>query len=824
MPRNRSLMDLVPWDLFVDEGLLLHVDGALSASFRFRGPDPASSTEEELLGLSRALGQAFRPMGDGWMLHFDLHRVPAPPYPREGAFADRFTRALDEERRRRYEGRRSHFVDEQYLTVTHHPGVGDGGAAGSALGTLLRADVERGGLEGRIDDFSAALEEMAGTLSAALRLERLGTAEAVRYLYRCLTFRRHPLTVPEPWPFTLEHLLGAGDLYGGADLRFGERHIVPIRFSGFPDAAGPATLAFLNDLPLPFRATWRYMPLDPFRSRQAVKRKRGRWNTAGVGVRHALAALFSGSGATPEFSERFAPAMAADADDALLEIEREDSGVGYLTPVFFTSSEDRQEAEGTARRLVQYLRNAGFGAAIEDLNALEAYLSALPGQGRANVRRPILTLSAFCHLAPTTSVWAGESSHPHPALAGEPPTVIAATSGSTPFSLSLGVGDVQHAAVIGPTGSGKSVLLNLLLAQFFRYRGAQVLSLDKGYSQLALVEAAGGDHYDLRPEAGGHRFAPLEHLDGPEDLQRAAEWVTALLETAGVEVTPGLRRTVVHGLRDLREARSRTLSTFALKAQSHAVREALEPYTLDGPYASLFDAERSPLRDGSRFSVVEMEAVLGLRDAAVVPLVLHLFDELERRMSGAPTLLAVEELGGYLERPVFAERLRRYLLELRKRNAGLVLVHQNVTGLLESPLRAAVLDVPTRIYLPNPAALEPAVAEAYRAMGLNDRQVEILARATPKRDYYVVTPQGSRLFRLDLSPGALAVLGLAGPAAREEVAEARARWGEAWLGRYLGELGHEELAALVAGDATSGSSGSGASSPSPSHAPSPGPR
>jgi type IV secretion system protein VirB4 len=279
---------------------------------------------------------------------------------------------------------------------------------------------------------------------------------------------------------------------------------------------------------------------------------------------------------------------------------------------------------------------------------------------------------------------------------------------------------------------------------------------------------------------------------------------------------------VVAGLRDLRESRTRTLSTFRLKAQSHEVREALEPYTLDGPYASLFDAERSPLRDGSRFSVVEMEAVLGLRDAAVVPLVLHLFDELERRMSGAPTLLAVEELGGYLERPVFARRLQRYLLELRKRNAGLVLVHQNVAGLLESPLRAAVLDVPTRIYLPNPAAQEPAVAEAYRAMGLNDRQIEVVARAVPKRDYYVVTPRGSRRFQLDLSPGALAVLGLAGPTAREVVADARERWGAGWPGAYLADLGHEELAGLVGG-APGEAAGRGGPVSSPSPLPSPPP-
>lgn len=799
MGRSRSLMDLVPWDVFVGEGLLLSVDGALSASYRYRGPDPASATEGEMVGLGRTLVQAVGPLGDGWMLHFDLHRVPAPPYPGEGAFPDAFTRALDGERRLRYEGRRGHFLNEHFLTVTCHPGSGDRGV----LAPLLRPDLagpgDRGSLDGRIEDFEGSLRELVGTLSSVLSVERLGTAEMLGYLYRCLTFRRHPLRVPARTPFTLEQLLGAGDLYGGADLRFGETAIVPVRFTGLPEEAGPAALDFLHDLALPFRATFRFLCLDRFTARRAIRRRRAQWNTAGVGVRQALARLFGGPEARPAFSERFAPAMAADADDALLELETEEGSAGYLTATFFTSSEDRGEAESAAGRLIQHLRNEGYPAAVEDLNALEAYLGALPGVGRANVRRPLVTVSAFAHLVPATSVWAGEERHPHPVLAGHPPTVIAGTGGSTPFSLSLAVGDVQHAVVIGPTGSGKSVLLNLLLAQYFRYPGAQVLSLDKGYSQYAWAVAAGGDHYDLTAEAegGGYRFAPLAHLETGADRQRATEWVLALLETAGLDLTPGLKRTVSRGLSDLAEAAVRSLGTFALKVQSHEVREALEPYVLDGAYASLFDASSSPLRGGSRLTVVEMEHVLSLRDGAVVPLTLHLWDELERRLDGAPTLLAVEELAGYLHREVFARRIGRYLLELRKRNAGLVLVHQNVTGLLGSPLRGAVLDVPTRIYLPNPSACEPALAEAYGSLGLNGRQVEILARATPKRDYYVVTPLGSRLFQLDLSPAALSVLGLAGPTPRQVVEEARATWGAGWLPAYLEDLGHGELAALV---------------------------
>jgi type IV secretion/conjugal transfer VirB4 family ATPase len=804
MARTRALMDILPWDLFVGEGLLLAADGALTATVSYRGPDPASSTEEDLVGLARILVQATRTLGDGWLLHFDLHRVPAPEYPPVGAFPDPYTRALDEDRRRAYRRGHAHYISEQHLSLTFHPGSGD---RTSPVDALLRGDLDERSLEGQIQDFENALEEILGALGAVLRIERLDTSDMLRYLYRCLTFRQDPLEVPVRTPYTLEHLLGcAGDLYGGTDLRFGETHIVPIRFAGFPEAVGPSALDILNDLPLPFRASFRYIPLDAHSARGSIRRLRSHWNTAGVGFRQALAVLLGGgSEAKPAFSERFAPAMAQDADDALLELETSQLSAGYLTPTFFTAATDREEASRLARRLLKHLRNAGYAAAVEDLGALDAYLGALPGNGRHNVRRPLFTLSAAVHLAPATSVWAGEPRHPHPHLCDHPPTIIAATSGSTPFALSAAVGDVQHAAVIGPTGSGKSVLLNLLLAQYFRYPGAQVFSLDKGYSQLALAAATGGAHYDLTPDpqaASPHRFAPLENLGSAEDLQRASEWTLALLEIAGLEASPALLKTIGAGLRDLRHTPTRTLAAFALKAQSHEIRDALDPYILDGPYAHLFDAARSPIRQ-DRFAVFEMESVLALREAAVAPLVLHLFNEVERRLAGQPTLLAVEELSGYLHRPLFARAFSRYLLELRKKNAGLVLVNQSVTALLDSPLRSALLEsCPTKIFLPNPSAMEPSVAEAYRSVGLNDRQIEILAEATPKRDYYVATPLGARLFRLDLSPAALAILGLAGPTARQRVDEALATWGPDWVRPYLAELGHDEFCELLPSPAT----------------------
>jgi hypothetical protein len=58
----------------------------------------------------------------------------------------------------------------------------------------------------------------------------------------------------------------------------------------------------------------------------------------------------------------------------------------------------------------------------------------------------------------------------------------------------------------------------------------------------------------------------------------------------------------------------------------------------------------------------------------------------------------------------------------------------------------------SRIFLPNPQATEPQIRTIYEGFGLNSRQIEIVATAQPKRDYYYQSRLGNRLFDLDLGP------------------------------------------------------------------------
>jgi type IV secretion system protein TrbE len=85
--------------------------------------------------------------------------------------------------------------------------------------------------------------------------------------------------------------------------------------------------------------------------------------------------------------------------------------------------------------------------------------------------------------------------------------------------------------------------------------------------------------------------------------------------------------------------------------------------------------------------------------------------------------------------------------------------------------------------LPNERAIEPQITTIYRRFGLNDRQIEILARATPKSDYYCQSRRGNRLFELGLGEVALAFTA------------ASSKSDQAAITRILAEHGRDSFAA-----------------------------
>jgi type IV secretory pathway VirB4 component len=370
---------------------------------------------------------------------------------------------------------------------------------------------------------------------------------------------------------------------------------------------------------------------------------------------------------------------------------------------------------------------------------------------------PISTLN-LAHMIPLSAVWAGPERDEH---FHAPPLFYARTEGSTPFRFSLHVGDVGHTLIVGPTGAGKSVLLALMALQFRRYESRPGLRLrfrwldPRGRARLRRRLAGSSDTSLSEDSAGAVLLQPLARIDEPAERNWAAEWLQAILTSEGVTVDPATKEHLWSALTSLATApvAERTLTGLAVLLQSQALKQALAPYCIGGPFGRLLDAEGEHLGEAS-FQAFETE---GLTGSAAAPAVLsYLFHRIEGRLDGSPTMIIIDEGWLVLDSPAFAAQLREWLKTLRKKNASVVFATQSLADIETAIAPAIIESCPTRIFLPNERAVEPQILSIYRRFGLNDRQIEIVARATPKRDYYCQSARGNRLFELGLGEVALA--------------------------------------------------------------------
>ena len=753
--RPDALSDWLPWAGLVAPGVILNKDGSFQRTASFRGPDLDSSTESELVAVTARLNNALKRLASGWAMFVEAARVPAASYPSAG-FPDPLSWLVDQERRAAFDQSGELFESAYYLTLVHLP-AGEGRARAGAL--MLDAP-DRPAVDWReqLGAFVEATERFGALLDGLLpAFNWLGDVETLTYLHGTVSTQRHTVGVPEV-PFHLDALLADEALTGGLAPMLGRAHLRTLTIRGFPASTWPGLLDEMNRLGFSYRWVSRFLFLDKPEAERTLMRLRRQWFAKRKGVVTLLRETIFQQESPLVDSD--AANKAVDADEALQLLGSDAVAFGHLTATVTVWDEDARLADDRQKAVMRIIQGRGFVALPETLNAVEAWLSSIPGHVYANVRQPIISTLNLAHLMPLSAVWAGPERNEH--LDG-PPLLITRTEGTTPFRLTTHVGDVGHALVVGPTGAGKSVLLATLILQFNKYTDAQIYVFDKGRSVRAAMLGLGGEFHDLGLD-GGLAFQPLRKIDDPATRTWASEWVQGLLGHERVEVTPEIKNAVWSALGSLASApvEERTLTGLAGLLQTNRLRQALQPYTLDGPFGRLLDADDDRLTLSS-LQAFEMEDLLHAQ-SVVLPVLTYLFHRLEARFNGRPTLLVLDEAWVFLDDPVFASRIREWLKTLRKKNVGVVFATQSLADIQRSTIAPAIVEsCPTRIFLPSPQAVEPQLRPTYEGFGLNARQIEMIARATPKRDYYVQSRLGNRLFDLGLGPIALAFVAASSP-------------------------------------------------------------
>lgn len=753
--RPALLADWLPWAGLVAPGVVLNKDGSFQRTARFRGPDLDSATQGELIATSARLNNALRRLGSGWALFVDAERHGAADYP-ESIFPEPLSWLVDEERRAAFEEDASHFESSYHLTVLYLPPE-------ESTARAARLLFENNRTEGvdwreRLEAFVSEAERLFGLLEGVMpEITWLDDAQTLTYLHSCVSTRRHAVAVPEV-AMHLDALLADEPLVGGLAPILGNQNLRVLSVRGFPTSTWPGLLDDLNRLGFAYRWSTRFLCLDKAEAEKELSRLRRQW----FAKRKNIVALLRETIFQQEspLVDSDASNKATDADAALQELGGDQVAFGYVTATVTVLDNDATAADEKLRAVERAIQGRGFVTIPETLNAVDAWLSSVPGHAYANVRQPIVSTLNLAHMMPVSAVWAGPERNAH--LDG-PPLIVTRTDGATPFRLVTHVGDVGHTLIVGPTGMGKSVLLATLAMQFRRYPGSRIYAFDMGRSMRATILGLGGEHYDLGTDAA-IAFQPLSRIDQHGYRTWAAEWIEGRLAQEGVAVGPPEKDAVWSALNSLASApvEQRTMTGLSVLLQSNALRQALKPYVLGGAHGKLLDADADRLGTAA-VQAFEMEELMHSK-AAVLAVLGYLFARLDERFDGAPTLLILDEAWLFLDDPVFASRIRQWLKTLRKKNVSVIFATQSLADIKDSTIAPAIVEsCASRIFLPNPQATEPQIRVIYEGFGLNTRQIEIVATAQPKRDYYYQSRLGNRVFDLGLGSVALAFAGASTP-------------------------------------------------------------
>ena len=787
-------------------------DGGFLAGFWLTGPDLESSTVHELEHVSSMLAHAVGQLDVRWCVHFELFRREAQDYP-SGNFSETTTKLIDMERYAQFTHAGGHFESIQAIFVTYVPPIFEKNPVVKGIRKFIfgvDTGDEAQNVERQLSRFEAVLKRLQDSISLIMKIRRMtfhpdsefnpengltkysdyaGTSELLESINACVNGYWHPTKLPS-FPYYLDCFL-AKDCLNGNKMNYNGEYVQCISLMNYPAGTFPTILYALQTLPAEFRWSNRFLLTDMQDSISQIEKKRREWE-------QKVRSLISQITGTENFKvDRDALSMVEDLDNALKDARSGETSFGNHTSTVILRHKDPQVLEEISREVVKIFERVGCSAKIEGMNNIEAFLGSLPGHGHENVRKPLVTAVNFSDIVPISTDWLGSKTCPCPFYPPNSPALLhAAAAGGTPFSLNLHSGDLGHTLVLGPTGSGKSTLLATITAQFQRYKDGQIFFFDNGRSIYPLCKSLDNSvFYDLGESSGGNtgiNLCPLAEIDDPEVMAWAAEWLEMLVELVSPGLmTPARRILLNEALKNLAEsttkANERTMTELITSVQDSELKSALGFYSLSQGGGYLLDGDRNDINYAS-FNAFEIAGLLE-RDKIAPAVLTYLFFQIQRRLKGAPSLLIVDEAWTAMRDALFSEKIRGWLKTFRKLNCAVILATQSIADVVNSNIRDAVFEsCPTKILLANPDAKGEQLGSFYREfLQLNDRQVSLISQMVRKREYYIISPDGRRVFNLGLGPVTLAFVGASSGNELRRIRELENQYGRYWPVEWLRE-------------------------------------
>jgi type IV secretory pathway VirB4 component len=778
------------WRRFVAPGVMQLSDGAWMTAKAYLGPDQEYADFLAMEHVAEMINADLAKLSGGWCIQAEVCRASLVLVAGSNHSDHPTVQLLHQERAQASGTANAHFGNRLVVCFTWLPPAEIGQRFSEFFFGKQRAG-DKPSRKVLLGLFQEQVEAVCAGLGSNLKFHSLSSEELKSFLWYCVTGEDRKVGAENN---NLQYALGAVPVYPHQGLVNG-LHTRAVGIYGYPVGVNPQVLEELTNLPFTMRISQRFSYTGQSKGIKELQRKRRIWgyanwyNPKSLGWRQVK---------HPNDIDESVVERNDDADEqvrsvkrAITQLQAGTEKVGYYTGLVILRDQDEAKVEEQADITMQVLSRKGFSPVLEDYNFAAAFKGSLPGHGGTNRRRPTLTTRHVARMFPWSSQWSGHITHPSPLYPpNSAPLLICKSTGNAPFAFT----PEYHSLIIGPIGSGKTVLLNEMSSAQLQYPGGQVHTFDYNAGAAVACLTHGGVCFDLN----AMKYSPLAHIDEPNEWSWAYNYLEKLAKLRNYTMPPAAQEDLQRALRDLALAKIEDRHMTGLLGQLQTEDADLQTvlgYYAGGNPGGVIDGRYSPLSE-SRWLSFDMKEILKRDTDVSTAVLLAQIHALERRIGGKQTLMTFDEGWMGAEQELLDRYLGQQSATARKEVISLALVIHSPGDirLFKNPDRL-LNNISTKIFLPSANANTPAMRQYYSDMGLGSREIKMLAEdMRPKLDYYVVEGNQRRRFQLTWGPWHQAVMGKNGCDFYARLLELHRQYGSDLTPVFLRENGHEDLA------------------------------
>jgi type IV secretion system protein VirB4 len=460
-------------------------------------------------------------------------------------------------------------------------------------------------------------------------------------------------------------------------LQVGKRHVQMFSLKATPEASRPCLFFGLLKLDCDsvLCSTWRVKSTSSARSEINAQEKFISFFKVGVLTRvmsgRDTASLDTGAGA------KAANSSVDDLSEVIRSLDKKAQGEYSLRLLLAAPS--AEQLRKTVPAVHRVFVDARAQVMEETLGNLSAFYAMFPGNHKFNVFQ--LWLSEDHH-ARLSSVFAPHVGHPNSEDLDSEYLNILETRARTPFFQDVYVDGVRVMLIIGPTGTGKSVHGNQLIALEQKYGGFTYI-FDIGGSYESLVELYGGKVDRVGKD--GPNVNPFALEPTESNIKFLYSFVKLLLTNGGAEMEPEDDDVIHKAVQDmyLLDRENRRLSNLFLPKK---LDRYLSKWVGKGVYHAIFDN----VDDSLSLSRLQCFDFQGVNNEQYGDLIEPLMVWLLRRINdvlhdpanlGAPKHILIEEIFSSMKNKQLLEGALASIKIVRKNLGGVTMIGQSADDL-----------------------------------------------------------------------------------------------------------------------------------------------